>query len=318
MQRASKLKESVLRFFATPATAQPLAILRISLASILLLQAFLLLPALHDLYGEDGIIQSGLSAYLSHPFAIGAHEISNWVKPFGVSPSQTLELLFLGYVLSLSSLLIGWHTRVSAVGTYFFHSVLMYHSGFLSSYGVDTYAHIVLFYFVFFPIQRAYSLDLKLGRTTDVPSSYNRLALRLLQGHLAVSYCASGIAKSMGEQWWDGEIIWRALTVPEFSQFNVAWLAFIPWLPKFLSLSTLVVEIGYPVFAFLPWTRKFLVAAMVCLHAGIFLGLGLHTFSLLMIALNVSLFGVSPEVKEKTKLPSVSHEPAVDLLVANA
>lgn len=100
----------------------------------------------------------------------------------------------------------------------------------------------------------------------------------------------------MGDQWWNGEIIWRAMTVPEFSQFDVSWMAHVPWLPMIFGWGTLVVEFGYPLFAWLPQTRRALVVMMVALHGGIFLGLGLHTFSLLMIALNVCLFGVSPEL----------------------
>ncbi len=284
-----------LKRFFPPATAKPFAALRIAVAAILLGQGFLLAPGLHELYGENGLIQNSLASYLAHPFSINVAHVAQWLAPYGVTSAQALNGIFVGYLVSLSFLLLGWRTRLAAVMVYLLHSVLIYNSGFLSSYGADTYAHIVLFYFLFFPIQKAYAMDATRFPVSAATSSYHRLALRVLQVHIAGTYFVSGIAKSMGEQWWNGEIIWRSLTVPQFSQWDISWMAFIPLLPKVLGWGTLVLELGYPVFAFLPRTRKPFVVMMVLLHGGIFVGLGLHTFSLFMIALNVCLFGISAE-----------------------
>lgn len=122
-------------------------------------------------------------------------DVASWLRPLGVSSDVTLGGIFVAYLVSLSFLLLGWRTRIAAVAVYVLHSVLIYNSGFLSSYGADTYAHIVLFYFLFFPIQKAYSIDLAQGRVSSIVSPYNRLALRLLQANIALSYAYSGARK---------------------------------------------------------------------------------------------------------------------------
>lgn len=269
-------------FFFSPAGAEPLAALRISLSALLIAQAFLVARHLHDIYGEFGIIQSKLNNYLMGPLFF----VAEAVGPTG------LTLIFYLYVASLGMLLLGWHTRVASILAWTTHFVVLMSRGYVSSYGVDTFAHIFLFYLMFFPSNGAYSVDRAEGRNVDILSARNRLGLRVMQLHLAFSYLATGVAKARGAQWWDGEVIWRATMLPEFRQFDVTWLAGAPWLAQILAVSTLIVELGYVVFIWPRATRRCWAYATAALHLGILVFLGLTTFSLVMIALNLSLFGL--------------------------
>ncbi len=273
------------RFFLAPASAAPLAVLRITLSGLLIVQAYLFAAHLHDIYGEFGIIQAKLNSYFVGPL----HLIANALGPEGITYTFYL------YVASLGFLLLGWRTRIASVLVWATHFVVFMSRGHVSSYGVDTFSHIALFYLMFFPSNGMWSMDRAQGRAVDVFSARNRLGIRVMQLHLAFSYLATGIAKAQGAQWWNGEVIWRATMLPEFRQFDFSWIVSMPWLAKALALSTLVLEIGYAIFIWPRATRKVWAWSTIALHLGILVCLGLTTFSLVMMALNFSLFVISAE-----------------------
>ena len=49
--------------------------------------------------------------------------------------------------------------QLAAFFVWLFHFTLLYSTGALSAYGVDSFAHILLFYFIFMPVGAALSLD---------------------------------------------------------------------------------------------------------------------------------------------------------------
>jgi hypothetical protein len=108
-------------------------------------------------------------------------------------------------------------------------------------------------------------------------------------------YLTSGIEKAKFSQWWNGDAIWRSVNLPEMAQFDMTWLAYVPWLAVLLGWGTLAIELGY---AFLIWprrTRKWTVLATLSLHAGVAVTLGLYSFSAVMCALTVAAFLVSTD-----------------------
>ena|SRR5579872_6727339 len=111
-------------------------------------------------------------------------------------------------------------------------------------------------------------------------------------------YLTSGIEKSKGEQWRNGEAIWRAVMQPGRGFLDLSWLADKPWVALALCWATLVVEIGY---AFLIWPRRTRIlwaGLTIGLHVGIALFLGLWLFSAIMIVFTASAFLVPPTATE--------------------
>src|SRR6185295_5509673 len=103
-------------------------------------------------------------------------------------------------------------------------------------------------------------------------------------------YAAAGISKSLGMQWWTGDAIWRALSLPQFQQFDPApLLGFTPLLQA-AAIGAVLLQFSYPV---LVWTRlrALVVACTELLHLGIAVFLGLWLFSLVMIVFNAGAFG---------------------------
>jgi hypothetical protein len=110
--------------------------------------------------------------------------------------------------------------------------------------------------------------------------------------HLCIVYFSSAIEKGMGEQWWNGEAVWRSMTLPGLAQFEMTWLAAVPFIAMIAGWSTLAVEAGY---AFLVWPRRTRVPmalATIGMHAGIAVTMGLTSFSALMTVLTTTSFVV--------------------------
>jgi Vitamin K-dependent gamma-carboxylase len=283
-------------FFFRPAQARPLGALRIAVAALLLLQTALLFRDLFDLFDGAGIVQGNLNQYLLNPVLPQLAWVEALVTPFGLSPHQGLVLSFFAYIATLTLLLVGFETRLAAFGAWLLHFMLIYNTGSLSGYGVDSIAHFLLFYFIFMPVGDAWSLDRAWARKAAADPGLVRLSLRVLQLHLCLIYFVAGIAKALGSQWWTGEAIWRATMLPQFANLDMAWLAGFPLLAKLAAWGTLVVEIAYPVAVWPKRSRAPWIAVVVALHASIFVVMGLHVFSLFMIALNLTVMGLSAEV----------------------
>jgi hypothetical protein len=167
--------------------------------------------------------------------------------------------------------------------------------GHITSYGIDTFAGILLFYFLWLPVGAVASLDAVAGTAPPAVSSDARLGLRVVQIHLCLVYLACGLEKAAGSQWWNGEAIWRSVMMPEYAQYSLAWLSQAPWLAKVFGWGTLVVESGYACFMWVPRLRPFWLLAIVGLHLGILLLMGLTLFALMMMVLSTAAFAVPSE-----------------------
>ncbi len=290
-------------FFSRPASARPLAVLRIGLALVLIVQALFIARSLPELYGEHGVVGWPITNGLAPR---GVPRIS-WLLsalPTGsASADACLRGAFLLYLAGLGGLLVGWHTRLAALVSWLTHLALNT-SGATSIYGVDAFANMGLFYCLWMPVGHALSADVLAGRASGEPSFAARLGLRVLQLHLCIAYFAAGAEKAVGAQWHNGEAVWLALMQPSLAQFDFTWLASVPWLTLLACWGTLVVEMGYPLFVWPRRTRTAWAVATIGMHAGIALFMGLVSFSAVMTVLTLAAFLVSPEVNQTAAKPA--------------
>src|SRR3954468_9534049 len=205
------VRRSLARFAIEPASHRPLAILRLGIAATLIAEAAVVAKHLQEYFGPLGLVQGPLSEALSHPSLPSLSYLSRILSFVGVTPSGTIYIAFVAYVVSLHLLLLGYHTRIAAIASWLLFLALK-RSGSAAAYGAFEFAQIGLFYCVVFPVGGTLSLDA--FRRPRPPTAAARLSLRLLQLHLCVVYFSSGIEKALGEQWWNGEAIWRAVMRP--------------------------------------------------------------------------------------------------------
>ncbi|AGP38257.1 HTTM domain-containing protein [Sorangium cellulosum] len=290
------------RFALAPASAVPLAVLRIGLASVLLVQAAMVGPALLELYGRSGILQGPLNDLLARTDLVRIGSLIDRLAPLGVGEAAIVTGTGALYTLALVALLLGWRARAAAALAWLAHLMLMMTAD-STNYGADNYANIFLFYLVWMPSGAALSLDRRLARVPAAPPATTRLSLRVVQLHLCISYLASGLWKASGEQWWNGEAIWRSVMLPAYRQVDFSWLADHPWIAVIAGWLVVLVEVGY---AFLIWprrSRRIWVAATLALHLGIAVFMGLVVFGALMAVLTFAAFGVSADRAAPARCP---------------
>jgi hypothetical protein len=295
MQLLTKTRELVDTFAFRPASPRPHAAFRIGLSTVLLLQAWMMSDVLLDFSTGRGVVQREIAETLADPLVPRLSTVVDFLQPLlGLGESTIIMSTGCLYVLSLLFLLLGGFTRSASIIAWFLHWTLT-NTGYSGAYGADMYAHIFLFYLMWMPAGGAYSLDRLWGRTRGEASSWARFTLRLVQLHMCISYCTSGIEKATGAQWWNGEIIWKALNFPGYSRFDFYWLVDYPLIPTVLGLGTLVIETFYCLAIWPRQTRMLWVIATCGLHLGIVVFLRLPVFGLLMCVPTLTLFGLSAE-----------------------
>jgi Vitamin K-dependent gamma-carboxylase len=294
---ASAVRQRGEGFAYQPARHEPLAALRIGVASVLLGQAALVAPAYRALYGGTGLLRGPARDLLATPYLPHLDDLTRLLAPAGACTSSVLAAVAACYVIALTLLLLGLGTRAAAGLSWFVHLALLT-TGRGTNYGADRLANVFLFYLVWSPAGGALSLDRRLTRRLRPPTSpAARLSLRVVQLHLCVVYAASGIYKALSRSWWDGDAIWRSVMSPDYRRFgfDFSWLASHPWVAVLAGWAVLVVEVGYAVLIWRRATRRAWILATVALHLGIAVFMGLTVFGALMIVLTVAAFGVDPE-----------------------
>ncbi len=263
------------------------------MALILLWQGALTWGHRELLLDEFGLVAWSLGEQLIDPVMPRLSTVAAFFAHFGLSSRQTVTLVMGIHLAAAAGLLAGFMTRTCAVAAWITHLVLI-GTGIAFTYGLGKLLVIALFYCVVMPVGRDWSVDRRrrgpgAAAVAGDDASLSVLVLRL---HLCIIYAAAGISKSMGEQWWSGDAIWRALSLPQFQQFDPSPLAQFPLLLQAVSVGAVVVQLAYP---FLVWTRaRFaVVVATELLHLGIAVFLGLWLFSGIMIVLNAAAFGES-------------------------
>lgn len=306
--RLSRAAAAVRRFWVTPGSPDSAAFLRLALGMLALIQLAALWPHLLSLYGNFGFVQWALVEEGNNAWVPSIGKVALLLAEWGVSSTATVHLLFGLYGASLVGLLIGYRTRLFAVLAWLTHSITL-NSGFFSLYGVDTMMHILFFYLVFSPAGARWSVDARLGRVSPLPTAGARIAQRLVQLHLCIIYLNTGLAKARGEQWWNGEAIWRAVMQPQFNVFDFSWLTAHPQLAAAIGWSVVLLELGYAALIWIPRARRPTLAAILLMHVGIAVTLQLWLFSAVMIAFNLAAFGWSLPARQAAPAPRTALVP---------
>jgi Vitamin K-dependent gamma-carboxylase len=288
---AGRAAAEIERFVANGADPYALGFFRIAVSLVAIIQVFILWPYLLQLYGNFGFIQWAITEADPDTWLPSIGKLAMLLHRYGVSSSASVHGLFVFYSFSLFGLLIGWKTRLFAISSWLAHALTV-NSGDISLYGVDTMIHICLFYCAWMPVGRCLSLDQIHRQSPVTPSFFDGISMRTLQLHLCIIYLSTGLAKAQGRQWWTGEALWRAFMQPQFAVFDMSWLASVPWLAQIACWSVMLIELGYP---FLIWpakTRPIWVIAISAVHLGVGIIMGLWMFSIMMILMTFSAFGL--------------------------
>ncbi len=240
---------------------------------------------------DKGLVPWELGEALIDPMMPRLSTIAAALAPLGVSSQLATALVVAVHLIAAFGLMLGFATRASAAVAWLTHLVLI-GTGVAYTYGLGKMLVIALFYCMVMPVGRDWSLDASRGRISAKTGEDASLAVLVLRLHMCIIYGAAGFSKAVGEQWWSGDAIWRALSLPQFRQFDPAPLLQWPLLVQGAALGSIAVQLVFPL---LVWTRLrvAIVIAAELLHLGIAIFLGLWLFSGIMMVLNAAAFGES-------------------------
>ena len=213
----------------------------------------------------------------------------NSAQQLGMSEQAALVVCWLALLSAGICLALGVFFRPAAIVAWLLHLCVAKSGGFLS-YGVDNFMTIGLFYLMLAPAPRAFSIWPQRSRKRSPDPQLLGFFRRVLQIHLCFVYFFSGLSKALGNGWWDGSNIWRALIRPPFNlvppEFLVSWKFFLP----LLGISIWAVELAYPVMISTRKTRTLWLVLVCAMHIGVGVAMGMYLFGLVMIVLNIAGF----------------------------
>jgi hypothetical protein len=300
------------RFFFTPADPTLLALIRIIVGSLAVWNLATLAPDLEDYLGSDGWIGPESVRQFLAQNSPGAWSFwliipDAWLRPAWVLCLVVAALFTVGFA-SRTTAVLTWAIAVSTArrapvtlfgfdqmnATWILYLAVTGASG--QSLSVDRYL----------ARRRARGREVLAGvdaielidSRSPRPTVSANLALRLIQLHLALVYGSAGLAKLMGPEWWNGTALEMILLTPEFRRMDPTWFLSHPSLVQLATHAGLLLEIAYPVLIWVRQLRPLILCAVLIMHVGIDLMLGLTEFGLTMAAANMAFLWLPPAERQ--------------------
>lgn len=265
-----------------------LGIFRILTSIVTIVMMISLIPDLLNIFGSNGYFNQEIMDVFKSSLVPRIEWILTPLKNlFGLSEQVALFAILFLYMGSLILLLLGVATRVSAFFSFLFCAMFT-GSGAPFIYGVDYFILSCLFYCFLFPVSNSFTIFHLTGKKTNY--KVLRIYTIFILAHLCMVYFFNGIAKSLGETWYSGEAIWRAVMLLDTRQYNMAFLADFPNFLKYSSLTVLCFELFFPLLILKRITRIPTIIVIFSTHVFIGLFMGLYFFAAIMITLNITVF----------------------------
>lgn len=238
-------------------------------------------------------------------------EASFWVDPeasrrgywtfdtiFTKDSAALFDVAYFAFLAIIVVFILGWRTRIVAPVMLLLLVALHSNSNYMLN-GGDTLVRVTLVFMLFANLSEHFSLD-SLRRKRK-----NQAARRIVPAHVSnaahntglvlscfqiiVVYTTSGVWKLLGDEWLDGTALFYALRIDNFMLYpalnELIWQS-----TQFIQIATFIslwVQTLFVVFILWRPTRIFVLVSLIFMHLGIGLLLGLWTFSLVMIALDM-------------------------------
>lgn len=211
------------------------------------------------------------------------------------------DIVFFGMIALILLFTIGYRTRIVTPVMLILIVSLQSNNGFVLN-GGDTLYRITLLFLVFANLSEHYSLDAWLrGRRRRPDTSRRRwipayisnaahnVALTLCCFQIIVVYVVSGVWKLTGDEWPAGTALFYSLRIDAFMTYplvnEMIWQSsLLIYVATFIALWS---QTLFPLALLWRPTRIFVLVALVFMHSGIGILLGLWPFSLAMIALDM-------------------------------
>jgi len=288
--------QRILSFLFPSENDRWLTVFRIGLGLQVTLYALFLRNDWHNLFGSGGrgLVGRELGEAISSfdsPFIPKLGWLIAAGRNLNMSEEAVLTVAWVALLSTGCLLLLGLLSRSAAIVAWFVH-LCVAESGGLLAYGADNFMTTALFYLMLSPLPDRYSFDHWVTKTKPKKSQALGFWRRVLQVHLCFVYFIGGLAKCLGNGWWDGSNLWRSLIRPPFTLVPPDLLVHFKYVLPLLGISICLLEVSYPVFIWLKRTHWIWLGCILAMHASIGLMMGLYLFALVLIVMNVAAFGV--------------------------
>lgn len=211
-------------------------------------------------------------------------------RNFNISEETVLSVAWVCLLSAGCFLLLGLLSRPAAILAWFVH-LCVAESGGLLAYGADNLMTTALFYLMLSPLPDRYSFDYWVAERKPKSPYVLGFWRRVLQVHLCFVYFIGGLAKCLGNGWWDGSNLWRSLIRTPFHLVSPDVLVRFKYVLPLVGISICLLEVTYPIFIWMKRTRLVWLVCILAMHAAIGLLMGLYLFALMMIVMNLAAFG---------------------------
>jgi hypothetical protein len=265
--------------------SRSLAVFRMMMGALLLADLAVRATDLKRMYTDDGMFSR---AEMCHRFTT----IWNWSFHFGSGGWEYQAMLFCVAAGLALALLIGFESRLVAIGSWLMLVSLQHRAPPILS-GADILLRMLLFWAIFLPLGREWSLDKWLEKrngklsNADDQSRVLSVASGALLIQMAIMYLFSAIFKS-NVNWAHGEVIKGTLAHSFYAKPLGAYFLKFPFLLTWMTWSTFLLEWAAPFLLFFPRftarVRLGILGTLAALHVGIGLCLEVDLFSLVALA----------------------------------
>ncbi|MGV3639357.1 MAG: hypothetical protein ACO1NZ_02485 [Adhaeribacter sp.] len=267
-----------------------LALMRIAVAGIILTDLSIRASDLEAHYSNMGVLPLHvLFQHVWQPFSFSFHTMSGlW---------QVQALLFGLAAFFALLLLTGRHTRLATVASWLLLLSLQNRNPLISQ-GGDDLLRMLLFWGMFLPWGRYYSLDASRRPPVPVrPAPYWSMASAAYILQLGLLYVCTALLKNAPEWRSEGTALYYALSLDQVLLPLGKVIYPYPELLRLLTHLTFYTELWLPLLLFIPVYTSFFRLVFVGILAGFHLGISLTLFVGLFYLINfASLTGLLPPV----------------------
>jgi len=272
---------------------RPFVVLRISIAFFCLLYFFCTINDIYNLLGlNDYIGREITEATISSRLIPRIGWLINTLIKTGFTDHQSVSIIMGIYFIAMLFMLVGLFTRPAIFMVWMIHMMIA-NSTAMYFYGVDAFTGILLFYCLFIPTNRSWSLDIILFKKNEkkADTTYESFFIRLLQIHICIAYFFGGVSKLIMPGWFSGNGIWQSLMYPNWKIIDFAFLANFPFSTKLFGCCIVALEVLYPLMVCFGKTRKLWLSFTILMHFFICCLMSLPFFGFIMIIFNMAAFG---------------------------
>ena len=251
-----------------------LALFRVCVAALLLVDLAIRLQDFSDMYTEEGILPLALAGQ--------DHGEWRWSLHFLSASSGFQGLLFAVAGLGALALLAGWHARLATIVSWVLLVSLHARMPLVLNAG-DSYLRLLLLWSMFLPLGKAWSLD-ALRRPQSPAGAAESPALSVAGAAILLQVCIvywySGLAK-LNEVWLGGKamdhLLRYSMLVKPPGEYLVDFQSLLEWLTR----GTVLLEIAGPFALLAPWktVRAAAIVFFAAFHLGIELTLHVGLFA---------------------------------------